>query len=174
MGPMVQLPIFNNEQIRPYSSGAIRIFHGLNRYGFKGTHLVERVFNELGNKYKADVSFLIKGKLPFTQYTKLISQQDVIVDQLFSQCLGINGLLTLAQGKVLVAGDPRPTYDILNFPVPPMINTEPSIIGLKRSVEYLIENKHKFAEYQEEGLKYVKKYHAPEVVARKFIDVFGW
>lgn len=174
IGPMIQLPILNTEGIRPYNKGLIKVFHGLNRYGFKGTHIVERVFNEMEIKYKDDVSFLIKGKLPFIEYTKLTSQQDVIVDQLFSQCLGINGLLTLAQGKVLIAGDPSPTYNILKFPNPPMIATEPSLAGLKRSLEYLIENKHNLKQYQEEGPEYIKKYHAPGVVARKFLDVFGW
>jgi hypothetical protein len=173
VGQMIQVPVYSSEPLKPYKGEGIRIFHGLNRYGFKGTHIVESVFSDMEKKY-VNVQFLIKGKMPFTDYVKLMAEQNIIVDQLFNKCLGMNSLLTLAQGKLLIAGDPSPSCDFMNVPVPPMVISEPSIVGLKRSLEYAMQNAEKLYEYQEEGLEYIKKYHAPEVVARKFVDVFGW
>lgn len=171
---MIQIPVLNNEPIVPFDNGIIKMFHGLNRYGFKGTHIVEKVFNEMSDKYPSDVSFLIKGKMPFREYTKLLSQQHVIVDQIFNQCMGMNSLLTLAQGRILVAGSPGASCDIYGIPLPPMFITEPSVVSLRRTLENVIANKNSFNDYQEQSIQYVKDYHAPEVVAKKFLKVLGW
>jgi hypothetical protein len=174
---IIQLPVSLPEYQSDYTNttdGRINIFHGLNRYGFKGTHIVERVFNELNNEYSGKVNFLINGKLTFNDYNKLLDLQDVVVDQIFNQSMGINALLTLAKGKILVSGDPSPACNILNIPLPPMVTIEPSVLGLKKGIEYLIENYDKLSTVKDEGREYVRKFHAPEVIANKFIEVFGW
>lgn len=174
-GNIIQLPVSLPEN-RPTSVAhdRINIFHGLNRYGFKGTHIVERVFNDLNGEYSEKVNFLINGKLTFNNYIKLLDLQDVVVDQIFNQSMGINALLTLAKGKILVTGDPSPACNMLNIPLPPMITIEPSIVGLKRGIEYVIENYEKLKVLKDDGREYVRKFHAPEVIANKFIEVFGW
>lgn len=174
---IIQLPIYIPDfPNKTYSmtDDKVNIFHGLNRYGFKGTHLVERVFQELNNKYLDKVNFSINGKLSFQNYTRLLDSQDVIVDQIFNQSMGINSLLTLSKGKILICGDPTPCCNLLGVPLPPMVTIEPSIAGLKRGIEYVIENYESLIPLREQGVEYVKKFHAPEVVASKFVKFFGW
>ncbi|HEY0666711.1 MAG TPA: hypothetical protein VGD22_00960 [Sphingobacteriaceae bacterium] len=177
-GNIIQLPVLLPLS-QPISDTSVKkdkinIFHGLNRYGFKGTHIVQRVFGDLNEEYSKRVNFLINGKLTFNNYNKLLDLQDIVVDQIFNQSMGINALLTLAKGKILVSGDPSPACGALNIPLPPMVTIEPSIKGLKRGIEYVIDNYDKLKVLKDEGREYVRKFHAPEVIAGKFIEVFGW
>jgi hypothetical protein len=177
LGEIIQLPVFLPEYPNGFykvSNQKINICHGLNGYGFKGTHIVNKVFNDLAEKYSDKIDFLIKGKLNFADYNKLLDLQDVVVDQMFNQSMGINALLTLAKGKILVSGNPSPACNALKIPLPPIVSVEPSILGLRRGIEYLIENYNSLNVLREEGREYVRKFHAPEVVASKFLQVFGW
>ncbi|MBI2274146.1 MAG: hypothetical protein HYU70_10150 [Bacteroidetes bacterium] len=169
---LIQIPVSNKNPIVEYSGGPVNFFHGLNRYGFKGTFVVEKAFSLVQDKYVGKANFLIKGKMPYAEYTSLLAKQDVIVDQIFNQCLGVNSLLALAQGKVLVAGNPLASCELYGYPMPPMIVTEPSVAGVKRSIEAVMDNVHNFKQIQESGIEYVKKYHTPEIVARKFLNAF--
>jgi hypothetical protein len=172
----VQLAVNVNEfPIRmAFKKERLNIFHGLNRYGFKGTHIVERVFNSLRNKYTEKANFLINGKLPYKDYINLLADQDVVVDQLFNKSLGINSLLSLASGKILVAGDPASGCADYKIPLPPMISCDPSISGLERSLTYLINNYNDLSFDADDSRSYVEQYHSPKLVAQKFINIFGW
>ena len=77
----------------------IIFFHGLNRPGFKGTHIVEKCFSELMRKYPSDVECIIDGKLPFDEYMKVLSRVNVSVDQLYSYSLAMNALYSMARSE---------------------------------------------------------------------------
>lgn len=153
----------------------IRFFHGLNRYGFKGTYLVEEVFSRAQKKFHGSAEFLIKGKMPYEEYTALMQEQDVVVDQLFNRSLGINSLLTMAQGKILVAGDPAEACNLLSNPLPPMVRlNEPLDIVLDSAISHIVENFYsEYSDYGEKGIEYVKTYHSPRLAAEKFMEIFS-
>ncbi len=152
----------------------LKIFHGLNRYGFKGTHIVENVFNSLREEYSKKAEFLITGKMMYGEYIKLLLEQDVIVDQLFNKSLGVNSLLSLARGKILVAGDAMLGCNAYNIPLPPMISCDPSVSGLERSMRCLLDNYDDMVFNPDNARAYVETYHSPKLVAQKFVNVFGW
>lgn len=162
------------EQHNALSSGnKIKFLHGLNRFGFKGTQIVENVFRSMGLARK-EAEFLISDRLPLTEWIHLLLNQDVVVDQLYNKSLGMNSLFILGSGKLLIAGDVSPAASIFNIPKPPMISTEPSIEGLTRAINSVLDNYQSIKNYRENAIQYVKDYHSPLVVAEKFIKVFGW
>jgi hypothetical protein len=170
---MIQLPVPLIPQNKRKVNLKLNFFHGLNRYGFKGTSIVETVFDELKRKYKVKANFLIKGKMKFDEYNSLLLNQDVVVDQLYNKSLGINSLLTLSKGKILIAGDPKPSCDLINAPRPPMLHVEPSVNSLRESMEYALNDFSIFDSFFEEGREYIAKYHSPEVVASKFLNLLN-
>lgn len=162
------------DTVRAVEGNRIKVFHGLNRYGFKGTHIVEKVFSSLTEQYSNKADFLIKGHMPFKEYNELLIKQDVIVDQVFSKTLGINSLMSLASGKILVSSDPTLGCAAYQIPVPPMISCEPSIVGLERSMKNVLDNYGELGFDGDDAKSYVATYHSPKLVAQKFTDVFGW
>ena len=80
------------------------IFHGLNRYGFKGTRHVEEAFKILEKKYPNKLELIIDGHMPLDKYLELMKKTNVIIDQTNSYSLGVNGIYALAMGKVVLGG----------------------------------------------------------------------
>ncbi len=110
----------------------------------------------------------------YGEYIKLLLEQDVIVDQLFNKSLGVNSLLSLARGKILVAGDAMLGCNAYNIPLPPMISCDPSVSGLERSMRCLLDNYDDMVFNPDNARAYVETYHSPKLVAQKFVNVFGW
>lgn len=172
----VQIPIDANKFYfrKKNNYEKLKFYHGLNRYGFKGTHIVEKVFSSLRNRYETKADFLIGSRIPYNEYVELLAEQDVVVDQIFNKSLGVNSLISLASGKILIAGDASLGCDAYKIPLPPMISCDPSISGLERSMRYLLDSYNDLKFDAEKARSYVELYHSPKLVAQKFINIFGW
>ena len=171
MTDAIQMPMKSVENISVGIGNEIQFLHGLNRYGFKGTPIIEYVFDRL-SKEKANASFVItKMKLNLNDWKSLLSESDVIVDQLFNMSLGMNSLYSLAHGKLLVAG--AVDNKIFEIPDPPMVSSEGSIEGLTRSLVHVIDNYDQLKYLKEEAILYIERHHSPLAVAKKFIKVMS-
>lgn len=148
-------------------------FHGLNRVGFKGTFLIQECFDSFQKKYPNDVECIIAGNMPFDKYMNLLSKVNISVDQVFSYSLAMNPLYSMAKGKV-VCGGAEPESSILYAGAsPPVHNLLPNKSSIINTFEFILENKSNLAY---EGLlsrEFVDKYHAPNVVAEKYIDFWS-
>lgn len=154
-------------------SDKIRVFHGLNRYGFKGTRYVEEAFSYLQKKYPNELDLKIEGKMPLRKYLEILSNSNVVIDQALSHSLGMNGLYAMAMGKVVLGGaEPESLCElgILNSPV---LNIQPSSSSIISAIEYLITNKNSIAEIGHNSRLYVEKYHNHILIAKKFIEVWS-
>jgi hypothetical protein len=169
---IIQLPIFCNSNIVKKKNSRIKFLHGLNRYGFKGTNIVENAFNQLKHIYRKSAEFEINGKMNFKDYNSLLSNQDVIIDQVYNKSLGINSLLTLSQGKILLAGNPISACKMIGAPLPPMIIIDSNVESLKNAIIDCIENFEKYESKAQFGRDYVKTFHSPKIIAAKFLDLF--
>ena len=166
--PMECEPLKNN-----FPKNSFKILHGLNRYGFKGTQIVENVFSALNDGRYPGAEFKISGQQTLDNWLGLLNEHHVIVDQLYNKSLGMNSLYILGSGRILVAGDVAPASALFGIPKPPMISTEPSIEGLTRALSSILESGETLKHYQEESIQYVKDHHSPKLVAQKFINIFG-
>lgn len=150
----------------------ICVFHGLNRYGFKGTKYVEEAFNYLKNKYPSDLELIIEGQLPINDYLFLMSRSNIIIDQTSSYSLGMNGLYAMAMGKVVLGGAEPEALDFLGIKDSPVINILPSSESIIDAIEKLIIDREKLKLLGYESRKYVEKYHDHIEIAKKYISVW--
>ncbi|EKO3578433.1 glycosyltransferase [Vibrio metschnikovii] len=149
------------------------IFHGLNRYGFKGTRHVEEAFEYLRNKYPNDLELIIDGNMPLDEYLHLMKRTNVVVDQMYSHSLGVNGVYALAMGKVVMGGAEPESLKSLGIETTPVINLEPNAQSLIQKVEFLLERKKEIQQFGYESRCFAEKVHGHIKVAQQYIDTWS-
>ena len=173
--PIVPIPINTDEIVceKSDSGGGFVVFHGLNRPGFKGTHYIESAFGILQKKYP-EVEFVIKGKMRLNEYLQLMSRATVIIDQVNSHSLGVNGLLAMAMGKVVLGGVEQESLDAFGIERSPAINVRPDVNDIVDKVSRVIElGPEKINALGRESRMFVEKNHNYELVAKKYIEVWN-
>ncbi|PUE59625.1 glycosyltransferase [Limnohabitans curvus] len=146
------------------------VFHGLNRYGFKGTKYVESAFEYLGKKYPNDLELIIKGHMPLAEYLTLMERANVVIDQTSSYSLGISGIYALAMGKVVMGGAERESLDCFKIQKSPVINIIPDSYDLIQKIEALLERRSDIEFLGEESRKYCEDHHSHLKVAQKYVE----
>lgn len=171
------IPIAINSSTIQYSPNRINdkiiIFHGLNKYGFKGTRFVEKAFKYLNQKYPNELDLRIEGKLPFDQYTKLLSNTNIVIDQVNSHSNGVNALISLAMGKIVLGGGEQISLQSLNQKSTPVFNITPNDYSIINNIEHLIENKKEFESLGWAGRKFIMDNHCHIKVAEEYLKVWN-
>ncbi|WP_288364833.1 glycosyltransferase [uncultured Acinetobacter sp.] len=151
-------------------TGPLKIFHGLNRYGFKGTRLIEQAFNDLSMNSNLDLKIL--GKMSIDQYLQILQETNVVIDQAFSHSAGMNAIYALGMGKVVLGGAEPESLIALGLDSSPIINIEPSADSICKKIEYLLDNKNIFPQKGYESRLFVEKNHDYIKVANKYVDTW--
>lgn len=153
------------------------LFHGLNRPGFKGTFLIEKVFAELTKKYPNKLECIIEGKMPFEKYMQVIAKTNVSVDQVFSYSLAMNALYSMAQGKVVAGGGEQESSILYHGALPPVINLLPDessmFLALKDYIEQVLDDRCCLSERAIASREFVIRHHSPDLVAKAYIDYWS-
>lgn len=152
--------------------GKLVIFHGLNRYGFKGTRHVEEAFKILGNKFPNDLELIIDGNMPLDQYLLLMRRTNVVIDQLNSYSLGMNGVYALAMGKVVLGGAEPQSLKSIGVHSSPVINLKPSAKSIVDAVENLLANCNELQKLGAESRKFAEAVHGHTHIAQRYIDTW--
>lgn len=84
----------------------VRILHGINRKGFKGSDWIINALNRVAKNFE-NVEIVIVERMPFNDYLQVVSNCNVVVDQLFGDALGMNALLSMALGRVVLTSHDR-------------------------------------------------------------------
>lgn len=150
----------------------LQILHGILREGFKGTKYIQDAINKLNQKYN-NFDYTEIGFLPLNEYLDIIKRTNIIIDQTSSYSYGMNAIISLAQGKIVLSGSEKVAMDFLGIENSPIINITPDSMNIFEQIEILL-NKN-FEELQNLSLKsleYVKKYHDHKIIAQKFIEIW--
>jgi len=150
----------------------IVIFHGLNRYGFKGTKYVEEAFEILNKKYPNDLELVIKGNMPLNDYLKLMQRTNIVIDQTNSYSLGVNGVYALAMGKIVLGGAEKESLDSLGVNKSPIINIKPSAKSIIEEIEKILENRDNIESLGYKSRIFAKNVHNYKIVAQRYIDTW--
>jgi glycosyltransferase involved in cell wall biosynthesis len=151
----------------------VRFFHGLNRYGFKGTSYIEKAFETVAKRYPNDVQCTIAGKMPLEQYLKLISEVNVSLDQTNSYSYAMNAIYSLAMGHVVMSGcEPECLAEFL-VASSPVINIVPDSSQIVEQMERVLENRKRITEWGREGRRYAEQLHDHVAVAQRYLDAWG-
>lgn len=172
--PTIPLPI-NHRKYEYYENRShekLMIFHGLSRYGFKGTRHVEEAFKILEKKHPNQFDLEINGKLPMHEYLKIMRKANIVIDQTSCYSTGINALIAMAQGKVVLGGAEPESLSCLGVESTPVINILPSSDSIVYEVEKLLENQSSIREIGKRSRDFVCDNHDYIKIAQKYIDIW--
>ncbi|SHF51569.1 glycosyltransferase family protein [Dysgonomonas macrotermitis] len=154
----------------------INFFIGINkaRSEFKGTDMLYRALTSLQKNYPDDVRILKAESVDYSEYLRLISDAHVVLDQIYSYSPAMNGLLTMALGKVLVGGGEPEMYSLSGEDSNrPVINVYPAEESIYHSLESVIRQKFDLPTYGLDSRRFVDTHHNYIKVAQQYLDFWG-
>ena len=154
----------------------IRFFIGIQkeRSIYKGTDIMLRALERIATDYPDDCEILKAESVPFEQYSRMIEDCDVLLDQLYGYSPAMNALLAMSKGKIVVGGAEPECYDILGEKeLRPMINVVPDETDVYNQLRWIIENSDKVAMMQQESIDFIKKHHSPAKVAGQYLEFWS-
>ena len=171
----IPLPI-NRSTLAPsarwHEGEKIRFFIGIQkaRNAYKGTDIMLRALQRLERQYP-DLMEVVKAEsVPYYQYVDMLDSSHVLLDQLYSYTPGMNGLLGMAKGMVLVGGGEEEQYAILPEPtLRPIINVQPDEDDVVRQIEErLLLSPSSVSQLQADSATYIARHHDHVKVARQY------
>jgi len=150
----------------------IVVFHGLNRFGFKGTRHVEEAFAILEKKYSNELELIIDGKMPLEKYLEVMRKTNIVIDQTNSYSLGVNGIYAMAMGKVVLGGAEPESLKALGLKSSPVINIKPNAQSIVEEIEKLLSNKKNIETIGKESRQFAEEVHGYIKVAKQYLDVW--
>lgn len=170
----IPIPSENFEYKPNVITGKIVFFHGiLNRSEAKGTPFICEAFKRMEKKYGDVAEFVCTGGLPFDEYMDLVSRTNVIVDDANSYSIAMNGLFSMAKGKIVMGGaEPEGNVELGIDGVNPVINIKPDVDQICSQIEFIIKNKDKIEQWGLKSRKFVEKYHNHIEIARQYTKLF--
>ena len=154
----------------------LRFFIGIQktRSIYKGTDIMLRALERIHNDYPNECEILKAENVPFEEYSRMVNDCDILLDQLYGYSPGMNALLAMSKGKIVVGGAEEECYHILKEEtLRPMINVTPDEEDVYNKLKWLIDNKEKVAKLQQESIDFIEKHHLPHKVAERFIDFWN-
>lgn len=153
-------------------SNKIVIFHGLNRYGFKGTRHVEEAFKILKKKYPNDLELIIDGGMPLNSYLELMRRTNVVIDQTNSYSLGVNGVYAMAMGKVVLGGAEPESLLSLGVDETPVISIQPSSSSIILAIEKLLNDRASVVDIGHQSRLFAESVHDHVLIAEKYVKTW--
>lgn len=154
----------------------INFFIGINkaRNEFKGTDILYEVVQQIAKSYPKDVRVTKVESVMYSEYLSRIEDAHVVLDQLYSYSPAMNGLLTLALGKVLVSGGEPEMYELLSeYKNRPIVNVFPSANDIYSKLESLVLNRDTLEQRAKDGRLFVEDHHNYIKVAQQYLDFWN-
>ena len=158
------------------SKRRIRFFIGIQkeRSIYKGTDIMLRALERIAADYPSECEILKAESVPFDQYSRMINDCDILLDQLYGYSPAMNALLAMSKGKIVVGGAEPECYEILGeHTLRPMVNVTPSEEDVYKKLEWIVKNRDKVAAMQRESIEYIEKHHTPVKVAIKYLEFWS-
>ncbi|MDE7375218.1 MAG: hypothetical protein K2N16_00035 [Muribaculaceae bacterium] len=130
--------------------------------------LLEGFARENGSK----VQFDFVQNRPFAEFSRLLSEADVVVDQLYSYTPATTALMAMADGKVVISGGEPEYYDFIGERhLRPIINIDPGRPEQAiAALQTLVDDRQRLAEMGRDSREFAIKHNSAEAVARRFVD----
>lgn len=152
----------------------IRFFIGIQRHRsrYKGTDLMLRALQRLKTLHPKAMEIVQVENVPYARYQQLMDTSDVLLDQLYSYTPGMNGLLAMAKGLVLVGGGEEEHYQLLGEPtLRPILNVQPSEEDVVQQIEQrLLAHPDDLRQLSLDSLTYIGRWHDHIRVAQQYLD----
>ena len=144
------------------------------RYYWKGLNVVCPILEDLKKKYPKDMDLIYVENIPFSDYQNVIDKANVVVDQVYSMSQGMNALISLAKGKIVLSGAEDCHYSLIGEESnKPIINITPDKKHIKHQIEYVLDFRGNIETMGFQGRKYIEKHHDYILIAKKYIQAWG-
>lgn len=169
----IPLPIADILEEPPATSRdrALIVQHGINRSGFKGSGFIMDAMESVNGEFPRKMKIEILEKLPFTEYLLKLSSADIVLDQCKSQGYGMNALIAMAQGKIVLSGNEPSLTDYFGFDHKkiPIINIRPDTSQISKELKNLAEKSNEeIDEMKRASIAHVSEFHNARKIASKF------
>lgn len=171
----IELQDNSSQAIKNVSNDKLKVLHGAQtgRIALKGTDLIDSAMDIILKKYPEKVEYIRIQDMPFDQYKRKIIEADVVIDQTYGYEPGMNALICMQLGKLVLGGYEQELKEINNIDYEPLINITPNVEDIVSKLEQIINNTELVKSYSVNAKKYVKKFHAIDIIAEKFLKVWG-
>lgn len=153
----------------------INVYYGEIRKGFKGGIYIEEALEKIRNsRYSKYFNIIVSEKLSYAEYLKVISSCHVLIDQASSYSYGVNAIIGLSKGKVVLSGAEHEAIELLSdFQISnPIINIKPNSDDIYNKLIWLLENKDKLQEIGSKGRDFVNKFHSLDYISEKYENLY--
>lgn len=145
----------------------LRIFHAPSNETYKGTKYIIETVTKLKEKY--DFDFILVKDTTYSEYIKELLKANLVIDQML---LGSYGSVAI---EAMLMNKPVITYIREDFLEKfkddnPFINANPDT--LYEILNKILKDSAMLYDIITKGRKFVEKYHADKVVAKRFYDMF--
>ena len=151
----------------------LKFFIGIQRgrSEYKGTDKMLRALERLKEDYPEKLDIIKVESVPFDEYRRLVKESDILLDQLYSYTPGMNGLLAMSQGVVLVGGGEEEHYELLGeSDLRPIVNVLPSEDDVYSKLRSLLLDIEDVRHRSKESVDYVVRHHDNVSVAQRYLD----
>jgi glycosyltransferase involved in cell wall biosynthesis len=151
----------------------MRCFIGVQRGrdAYKGTDIMLKALERVQREFPESCEIVKVESVPYAEYERLMNNSDVLLDQLYSYTPGMNALLAMGKGLVVVGGGESENYEILcERELRPIVNVEPNEESVYEALRHLAEHREEIAGLSRQSVAYIRKHHDHVSVAQRYLD----
>ena len=114
--------------------------------------------------------------VPYDEYQRLLSEADVLVDQLYGYTPSMNSVAAMARGTVVIGGGEEEYYDFIGeHTLRPIINVRPDVADEQNveAIEKAFFTEGALERLSRESVEFVRKYHDSRYVAAQYERLYN-
>lgn len=151
--------------------GKIKILYGKNRIA-KGTPFVLAALERIQNEYFHLADVQIVEHVPFGKYIDLVKHTNILIDQCQSYSYGMNAIIGMAAGKVVLSGNELECQREFKQEIP-IVNIRPNEDFIFNQLEYLITHPEIVENLSSKSALFARNFHDSKLVANRYLTLFG-
>lgn len=173
----INLPASINIRAKGQSS-CIRVLVGIqpNREFIKGAMKIAAFVEQVARRHPDCVEIKYVEGVAYDDYQRMLSEADVLVDQLYSYTPSMNSLAAMARGTVVIGGGEEEYYDFIGeHTLRPIINVRPDVADEQNveAIEKAFFTEGALERLSRESVKFVRKYHDSRYVAAQYERLYN-
>lgn len=178
LSEIVPLPVnlIHSYQAFTFNNYPIKIFHGWQpgKELAKGNDIFDKAIKKLLLQYPEKIEYEIVGGIPYDEYLTKFSDSTIYIDQCYSLDRGMNAILGMEAGKVVLTGLDDSTVNYFGIAMNQCaVDAPPNEYKIFEELENLILNPDVMEKISREAILFVKRHHDSTLVAKKYISIWS-
>jgi hypothetical protein len=153
------------------AKGTVKIFHGVTRSD-KGSEVIVEAMNAIYKRYPNEVELRIVSNLSIEEYLEEMQQSNIVLDQTNCYSYGMNAIMAMAFGKVVLGGGRKEMLREMNLVDSPLINIDDDADQIQMHLDRLVCKKEILFELGKKSRKFVEDFHDADLVSKRFALIF--